>query len=75
VITANSLPIKKRQEKILSLSIVFDCLKARLRMAEDIGVMSERQYSHIQENYIKQTGEMIGGWLVWADNAGKRDNE
>ena len=66
VITINTYSSDRRREKIEELSIVFDCLKARLRMAEELGIMSVNQFSHIQENYMFEIGKMIGGWLVWA---------
>jgi hypothetical protein len=66
VIIANSLSKKEKYLKITNLSIVFDCLKTRLRMAQEIGIISHKQYIHIQMNYIKKIGEMIGGWLSWS---------
>ncbi len=66
VIAINTYSIDTRKEKIEELSVVFDCLKARLRMAEELGMMSVNQFSHIQENYIREIGKMIGGWMAWA---------
>ncbi len=66
VVAINALPKEKKEEKITELSVVFDCLKIRLRMAQDIGVISEKQYAHIQTEHMKCIGEMIGGWLNWA---------
>ncbi len=66
VVAANTLSGDKKAEKIVSLSIVFDCLKVRLRMAEDLGLVSEKQYAHIQKAYIEVIGSMIGGWMRWA---------
>ncbi len=66
IIKANILPRKERYTEISKLSVVFDCLKVRLRMAQEIGLISQRQYAHIQTEYIKETGEMIGGWLNWS---------
>lgn len=67
VLEANILPHEEKYPKILKLSIVFDQLKVRLRMAQEMDLISERQFSHIQTNYIKEIGEMIGGWLRWAE--------
>jgi hypothetical protein len=67
VIEANILPKKEKYTKIAELSISFDCLKARLRLAQEIGLVSERKYAHIQTEYIKETGEMIGGWIKWSN--------
>ncbi len=66
VIKSNTLSKKERHAKVADLSVAFDCLKARLRMAQEIGLLSERQYAHIQTEYIKEAGEMIGGWFNWS---------
>ena len=66
VIAANTLQGKERAKRIIKLSIVFDSLKVRLRMAEDIGVISLKQYTQINKQYIDPTGSMIGGWVKWA---------
>lgn len=63
---ANSLPNEKKKEKIVELSLAFDKLKIRLRMAQEVNLISERQFVHIHVNYFKETGEMAGGWLKWA---------
>jgi hypothetical protein len=63
---ANSLPNEKKYSKILELSIAFDKLKIRIRMAQELNLISERQFTHIQTYYAKETGEMIGGWLKWS---------
>lgn len=66
VIEANILPNNKKYFKISELSSTFDKLKTRLRLAQEINLISIKQYSHIQTYYMKETGEMIGGWLGWA---------
>lgn len=67
VIEANgAVPAEKRQ-KIAELSAVFDKLKVRLRMAQELRLISEGQFAHIQTNYCLEAGTMIGGWLKWAD--------
>jgi len=66
VLEANALPNKEKHSKILKLSLVFDKLKLRLRMSQELNLISERQFIHIQEYYIKETGEMVGGWLRWS---------
>jgi len=66
VLEANILPNEKKHPKILELSIVFDKLKIRLRMAQELDLISKRQFVHIQIYYIKEIGEMVGGWLKWA---------
>jgi len=66
VLEANILPNEKKHPKILEISIAFDKLKVRLRMAQEINLISKRQFVHTQTYYIKEIGEMIGGWLKWA---------
>ncbi len=69
LVETNAASREEKRFRILKLSTVFDCLKIRLRMAQEIGVLSVKQYVHIQSNYIKETGEMIGGWLKWSQTA------
>ncbi|KPJ54598.1 hypothetical protein AMJ47_04070 [Parcubacteria bacterium DG_72] len=66
IIEANILPDNKKYFKISELSCSFDKLKTRLRMAQEIGLISVKQYGHIQTYYMKEIGEEIGGWLKWA---------
>jgi len=66
VVEANAMPGRGKREKLLELSIAFDKLKIRLRMAQELNLISQRQFVHIQTVYIKEIGEMIGGWLRWA---------
>lgn len=66
IIEANILPNKKKYFKISELSANFDKLKTRLRLAQEIKLISARQFAHIQTYYMKETGEMIGGWLNWS---------
>jgi len=68
VIEANSLPNEKKYQKIKELSIMFDKLKIRIRMAQELNLISAGQFAHIQTYYAKETGEMIGGWMNWAVN-------
>ena len=66
ILEANSLPNEKKYQKILELSITFDKLKIRLRMAQELNLISAGQFAHIQTYYAKELGEMIGGWLKWS---------
>ena len=66
VLEANGLPNDKKYPKIKELSIEFDKLKIRIRMAQEIKLISAGQFSHIQTYYAKEIGEMTGGWLNWA---------
>lgn len=67
VLETNALPNKLKYSKILELSINFDKLKMRLRMAQEINLISKKQFIHIQSHYIREAGEMIGGWLRWSN--------
>jgi hypothetical protein len=64
---ANSLPNEKKHLKILELSIAFDKLKVRIRMAQELNLISVKQLAHIYDYYAKEIGEMIGGWLKWGN--------
>jgi len=66
VLEVNALPNKEKQLKILELSTTFDKLKLRLRMSQELNLISERQFVHIQEYYVREVGEMVGGWLRWS---------
>ena len=44
LVAANALSGKEKYLKILNLSMAFDCLKIRLRMAQEIGAISVKQY-------------------------------
>lgn len=66
IIEANVLSDNKKHFKISELSSSFDKLKARLRLAQEINLISIKQYSYIQAYYMKKIGEEIGGWLGWA---------
>lgn len=67
VIEANNLPNSKKAEKISQLSVIFDKLKMRIRMSQEIGLISIGQFAHLEENYILEIGQEIGGWLKWAE--------
>lgn len=68
VLEANGLPNEKKYQKIKELSVNFDKLKIRIRMAQELNLISIGQFTHIQEYYAKETGEMLGGWLAWSLN-------
>ena len=65
ILEVNALPNEEKRPKILELSIAFDKLKVRLRMAQEMNLISERQFAHLQTYYLKEIGEMIGGWSRW----------
>ena len=66
IIEINVLPNKEKLSRIKELGICFDKLKIRLRIAQELKQISEDQFSHLQSEYIKETGKMIGGWINWA---------
>ncbi len=66
VLEANALPNEKKSPKISELSITFDKLKVRLRISQELKLISKKRFVHIQTYYLKEIGEMIGGWLKWA---------
>lgn len=65
-IEANSMPNNKKYQKISELSNIFDKLKIRIRMAQELELISEKQFAHIHTYYGKEMGEMIGGWSNWS---------
>ncbi len=68
VLEANALPNNKKHSKILELSLMLDKLKIRIRMAQEVSLISKKQFVHIYTYYIKEIGEMTGGWLRWSGN-------
>ena len=66
IIEINALPNEKKLSRIKELDIRFDELKIRLRIAQELKQISEGQFSHLQSEYIKEIGKMIGGWINWA---------
>lgn len=68
ILEANLSPNEKKYQKIKELSAVFDKLKIRIRMIQELNLISPKQFSHIYAYYAKETGEMIGGWMNWANN-------
>jgi hypothetical protein len=75
VIGINNLDKRNRYLEIKKLSIAFDCLKIRIRLAQEIHLISEGQFCHIQAFYMKEIGEMIGGWLKWSKISSCNYNE
>lgn len=63
---ANGSPNAAKQVAISRLSLEFDKVKCRLRMMQEIGLISVGQFTHFQENYVLSIGEQLGGWLDWS---------
>ncbi len=66
VLECNLADNKEKYNIIISLSLHFDKLKLRLRLMQEINIISKRQFVHIYDNYLKDIGNMIGGWQKWA---------
>ncbi len=63
VLEANNLSNKEKYLKVLELSTAFDKLKIRLRLTQELKIISTNQFTHLQIYYLKEIGQMIGGWL------------
>ena len=68
VIETNNVSFYQKKAKLSELSVCFDKLKIRLRMAQELDLISVGQFSHLQIIYLNGTGNMIGGWIKWANN-------
>lgn len=66
VIEANNASFYQKKHKISELSDCFDKLKIRIRMAQELNLISIGQFAHLQSQYIPEIGEMIGGWWKWS---------
>lgn len=66
IVEANAKANDEKKIKIAELSRVYDKLKMRIRMSQEINLISLAQFSHIEENYLLEIGRMIGGWSKWA---------
>ena len=65
VILSNALPNSDKVEKISQISVYFDQLKTRLRMAHELKLLSTKKYTYII-GQNEEIGRMITGWLRWA---------
>ena len=75
LIRANNSFGQERHMQILELSLTFDFLKVRLRMAQEIKILFFKQYVHIYSYFLKEIGIMIGGWLKWSKNNISKNKE
>jgi hypothetical protein len=66
-IKINEMPNSNKKDELPDLSDEFDRLKLRIRMAQEVSIISYGQFTHWQTMYIDPIGCMIGGWLVWAE--------
>ncbi len=65
---ANSAQNFDKRIKIKELSEVFEQLKMRIRMSQEIRLITIGQFSHLEENYLLEIGRMIGGWGKWSNS-------
>lgn len=65
VILTNTLPNDDKAGKISQISVYFDQLKTRLRLAHELKLLSTKKYAYIIEQ-DEEIGRMIAGWLRWA---------
>ncbi len=68
VVEINILPNDRKAEKIAELAAAFKRLKMRLRMSQEINLISINQFAHLQEQFIAEMEKMAGGWAKWADS-------
>jgi len=55
-----------KRKKISDLSDQFDRLNLRVRLMQELNIISAGQFAHWQENYLLEIGCEIGGWSRWA---------
>lgn len=66
IIQANSLPNIQKHSAIRSISVSFDKLKIRLRLAHEIKLINNRRHAFLIEKN-EEIGKMLSGWLSWAE--------
>jgi len=64
---ANRVTNAEKKVKIVALSHAFDRLKLRLRMCQELGLLTEKQFAHLNNQFIQEIGTMLGGWLKWSE--------
>jgi hypothetical protein len=62
---ANGLVCGEKKSKIDELSVCFDKLKLRIRMSQELDLISIGLFSRLEADYLSQIGRMIGGWKKW----------
>ncbi len=67
VLSANATPNAGKSVIIGRLDRTHTRLQMRVRMSEEIHLISPGQFAHIEEQYLLEIGRMIGGWKEWAD--------
>ncbi len=65
IILANCTLNSQKYEKINLAAATFDQLKARLRMAHELKLISYKKQAFIIRTH-EEIGKMLSGWLKWA---------
>ncbi len=65
---ANSARNQDKRIKITELNKVYEKLKMRVRMSQEINLITINQFAHIEEFYLLEIGRMIGGWKKWSED-------
>ena len=66
VVEVNACHDNDKKFVLRELNHNFEKLKVRIRMSQEIDLISIGQFSHIEENFMLEIGKMIGGWQKWA---------
>ena len=66
ILEVNTLSKPQKKFLLQKLSLSFDQLKIRLRMSQEVGAVSARQFTHLHVNYLKEIGDMLGGFMKWS---------
>ncbi len=67
VVTANAVSNTDKSKHIERLDMTYERLKLRVRMSQEIRLLSPGQFVHLERQYLLEIGRMIGGWKRWAD--------
>jgi len=65
---ANSAQNQNKRIKIIELNKVYEKLKMRVRMSQEINLITINQFAHLEEIYLLEIGRMIGGWKKWSED-------
>lgn len=65
---ANQAVNNDKKDKIRLLVAAFEKLKIRIRMSQEIKLISIGQLAHLEDNFVAEIGRMIGGWSNWSLN-------
>lgn len=74
IIETNMLPNSQKSEKIAELATAFKKLKMRLRMSQEINLISTGQFAYLQEQFMTEIEKMVGGWGKWSQPQSVKGN-